>query len=115
MNIIEKYHFGKIKVSGKSYFSDLIILPEEIKRKWWRKEGHSLCMEDLVELEDKDIEILVVGTGSNNMMNVPQNVIQELNEKDIIVIVKRTSEAVDEYNKLVKENKNVAAALHLTC
>ena len=115
MNIIEKYHFGKIKVSGKSYFSDLIIFPEEIKRKWWRKEGHSLCMEDLVELEGKNTEILIVGTGSNNMMNVPQNVIQELNKKDIIVIVKKTPDAVNEYNKLVKENKKVAAALHLTC
>ena len=115
MNIIEKYHFGKIKVSGKSYFSDLIIFPDEIKRKWWRKEGHSLCMEDLVELEGKETEILIVGTGSNNMMDVPTEVIQELKKKEITVLVKKTPDAVEEYNKLVKENKNVAAALHLTC
>jgi len=115
MNIIEKYRFGKIKVSGKTYLSDLIIFPNEIKKKWWRKEGHSLCMEDLVELEGKDTEILVVGTGSNNMMNVPTEVIQELSKKEITVFVKKTPDAVNEYNKLVKENKKVAAALHLTC
>ncbi len=115
MNIIEKYHFGKIKVSGKSYFSDLIIFSDDIKRKWWRKEGHSLCMEDLVELEGKETEILIIGTGSNNMMDVPAEVIQELGKRGITVSVKRTPEAVDEYNKLVKENKKVAAALHLTC
>ncbi|MCG3216896.1 MAG: Mth938-like domain-containing protein [Candidatus Heimdallarchaeota archaeon] len=115
MNIIEKYNFGRIKISGESYSSDLIVFPDEIKKKWWRKEGHSLCIEDLVELEGKQIDVLVVGTGAQNKMKVPTDVIQELNRKDIAVIVKKSSKAVEEYNKLVKENKKVAAALHLTC
>ena len=115
MNIIEKYNFGRIKISGESYSSDLIVFPDEIKKKWWRKEGHSLCIEDLVELEGKQIDVLVVGTGAQNKMEVPADVIQVLNGKNIAVIVKKSSEAVEEYNKLVKENKKVAAALHLTC
>ena len=115
MNIIEKYRFGKIVVSGESFSRDLIIFPDEIKTKWWRRDGHSLHLDDLTVLDEKKIDVLVVGTGAYGRMSVPSSVIQKLNEKDILVVVKKTSEAVEEYNKLVKEDKVVAAALHLTC
>jgi len=115
MNIIEKYRFGKIVVNGESFSRDLIIFPDEIKAKWWRKEGHSLHLDDLKILEEKKVDCLIVGTGAYNRMEVPADVIKNLNERDIVVIVRKTSEAVEEYNKLIQENKNVAAALHLTC
>ena len=115
MNIIEKYRFGKIIVSGESFSDDLIIFPDEISTKWWRKKGHSLHLDDLTILDEKKIDVLVVGTGAFGRMNVPSDVIQKLNERNIVVVVKKTSEAVEEYNKLVKENKIVAAALHLNC
>jgi hypothetical protein len=115
MNIIEKYRFGKIVVSGESFSKDLIIFPDEIKTKWWRKDGHSLHLDDLAILDEKKIDVLVVGTGAYGKMNVPSDVVQNLNERDIAVVAKKTDEAVEEYNKLVKENKIVAAALHLTC
>ncbi len=115
MNTIEKYRFGKIVVSGESFSKDLIIFPDEIKTKWWRKDGHSLHLDDLAILEKKKIDVLVVGTGSYGKMIVPSDVIQKLNKRNIVVVVKNTSEAVEEYNKLIKEDKIVAAALHLTC
>ena len=115
MNIIEKYRFGKIVVNGESFSKDLIIFPDEIKTKWWRKQGHSLHLDDLVILDEKKIEVLIIGTGAFGRVNVPSDVIQKLNERDIVVIAKKTSEAVEEYNKLAKENKIVAAALHLNC
>jgi len=115
MNIIEKYHFGKIIINGDKYSKDLIVFPDEIKEKWWRKEGHSLHMEDLSVLDENKPEILVIGTGSYGRMTVPDDVIKELNSRGIVVIIKKTSEAVEEYNKLLKEQKKVAAALHLTC
>ncbi len=115
MNTIDKYRFGKIVVGGETFSRDLIIFPDEIKTKWWRKDGHSLHLEDLAILDEKKIDVLVVGTGSYGKMNVPSDVIQKLNERNIVVVAKKTSEAVEEYNKLVKENKIVAAALHLTC
>jgi len=115
MYLIEKYDFGRIKVSGKTYFRDIIIFPNEILPNWWRKEGHNLCMEDLEEIIKRKPDILVIGNGYSGVMRVPRDVVEELEKMGIRVIVKNTREAVKEYNRLAQEGKNVAAALHLTC
>ena len=115
MNLVESYRFGKIVINGQKYTKDLIVFPEEIKTNWWRKEGHSLCLEDLEVLNEIKIDILVVGIGSAGIMKVPSEVIQELNQKKIEVIVRKTPEAVEEYNRLAKEDKLVCGAFHLTC
>jgi hypothetical protein len=115
MNIIDNYRFGKIVINNQKYNKDLIVFSDYIQTGWWRKEGHSLCLDDLSIIEEKKPKILIVGTGSSGIMKVPENVIKSLNEQEIDVIVSKTPEAVQEYNKLVKEGKNVAGAFHLTC
>ncbi len=115
MNIVEEYSFGRIKVSGKVFSRDLIIFVDEIYPNWWRKEGHSLCVEDLKVLLRKKPDILIIGTGYYGVMKVPQNVIEFLEKQGMRVIVENTQKAVETYNKLVSEGKNVAAAFHLTC
>ncbi len=115
MNLVENYRFGKIIVNGQKYNKDLIIFPNEIKTNWWRRDGHSLCLADLEALNDIKIDILVVGIGSAGIMQVPSDVVQELNLKEIEVIVLKTPNAVEEYNRLAKEGKQVAGAFHLTC
>jgi len=115
MNTVEKYRFGKIVVSGKSYSSDLIIFKDFIKEKWWRKEGHRLHLEDLEILKNVEIDFLVIGTGSFGKMKVPEEVINELKLKEIDVIICKSAEAVERYNNLAKTGKNIALAIHLTC
>ncbi len=115
MNSIEKYRFGKIVVSGKSYSSDLIIFKDFIKEKWWRKEGHRLHPEDLEILREVDIDVLVIGTGSIGKMEVPEEVVRELEQMNTEVIVCKSAEATEKYNKLVNEGANAALAIHLTC
>lgn len=115
MNLVEEYKFGRIKVSGREYYSDIIIFPDEILSNWWRKEGHSLCLEDLEEVIKRKPKILIIGNGYSGVMRVPGSVIEELKRMGIEVIVKHTREAVKEYNRLAKAGEKVAAALHLTC
>jgi len=115
MNMLYHNGFGKIVINNQKYTKDLILFSDYIKTKWWRKEGHSLCLDDLSIFEERKPEILIVGTGSAGVMTVPEDVIQALNEQEIQVVVTKTPEAVQEYNKLVKEGKNVAGAFHLTC
>lgn len=115
MQIIENYSFGSIKINRKSFSNDIIIFPEEVLPNWWRKQGHNLHMEDLQEVIKRKPDILIIGTGYNGAMRVPANLITELEEKGIKVIVKRSREAVNEYNTRAKERKRVAAVLHLTC
>jgi len=115
MNLVENYRFGKIVINGEKYSKDLIVFRDEIRTNWWRKEGHSLCLEDLTALDDIKTDILVVGIGSAGIMKVPSDVIQGLSKKGIEVIVLKTQEAVEKYNKLAKQKKQVAGAFHLTC
>jgi len=113
--MIEKYSFGLILINGKEYNSDLIIFIDHIDDKWWRKEGHDLCMDDLKEIIDKKPDILMIGTGYFGLMKVPKELIENIKSSGIKeVIIKKTGDACSEYNKLYKD-KNIIAAFHLTC
>ncbi len=112
---IDHYSFGEIIVNGKKYTSDLIIYPDKIAANWWRKEGHKLHYEDIIDVIEYKPEILIIGTGAMGAMKVPKDLINKIEEMGIKVIVKRTSDACDEFNKLIAEGKRVVAALHLTC
>ncbi len=111
--LIESYSFGRIVIDGTSYTKDVIIFPDRVFSPWWRKEGHLLHKEDLDEALKENPEILVIGQGNMGAMSVPQQLIDELTSKRIEVITEKTGHAVDIYNKL--SEKNVIAALHLTC
>ena len=44
------YSFGSVRVDGEEHTRDLIVLPERVVPGWWRRDGHSLAMEDLDEV-----------------------------------------------------------------
>ena len=112
--MIESYAFGKIVIDGKEYTGDVIIFSDRIKADWWRKEGHRLHVEDLVEVLEEQPEMLIIGTGYYGYMEVPRETRELLEQRGIEVIAEKTSEACDTYNKLTG-NKKAIVALHLTC
>ncbi|MEA3406814.1 MAG: Mth938-like domain-containing protein [Chloroflexota bacterium] len=111
---IEDYAFGHIVIDGERYEEDVIILPDRVVSNWWREEGHTLQTEDLEAVFETDVDVLVVGQGAYGRMSVPQEVEQALEEAGIEVVAHDTEEACQTYNRL-RENGDVAAALHLTC
>lgn len=112
--MIESYAFGRMVISGKVYTSDLIIYPERIKQSWWRKSGHRLCLEDLQEVFEEEIEVLVVGTGYMGMMKVEEEVKQYAEDQRFRLIIEKTKKAVEIYNSFYTQ-KRTAGAFHLTC
>ena len=112
--MIEEYTFGKIKINGKIYTSDVIIYPDRVDDSWWRKEGHSLVPEDLEKVVKVKPNILIVGTGYSGLMEVPESTKKWIISQKIELIVQSTKKACDTYNKLYS-SKKVVAALHLTC
>ena len=113
--MIENYSFGQIIIDKKIYNSDLIIFKDRINDSWWRKEGHNLCIDDIKEIIDKKPDTLIIGTGNFGLMKVPEELIEHIKSSGIKqVIVKKTGDACNEYNKLCKK-KNIVAAFHLTC
>ena len=112
---IEGYSFGKILIDGRSYSADLILYPDSIQERWWRKQGHYLQVEDLAGLEKVACDVLVVGTGASGMMKVAGEVAPWLRGRGVALQEHPTREACDRYNSLVIQGKQVVAALHLTC
>ena len=114
--MIENYSFGQILINGKKYNSDLIIFKDYIYDSWWRKEGHNLCIDDIKEIIDEKPDTLIIGTGYYGLMKVPEELIEHIKSFGIKqVIVKKTGDACNEYNKHFKKNNNLIAAFHLTC
>ncbi len=122
---IDSYSFGNIVIDGKSYSSDVIILKDRVISNWWRREGHTLCLDDLKDIlttpfsppsegGERGGDVLVVGTGASGMMKVLKEVRDYFKLKGVRIIEKTTDKACKTYNKL-HDSHNVSAALHLTC
>jgi len=112
---IDSYQFGEIVIDGVSYTSDCIIIGGIVQANWWRKEGHSLSIEDLQTVITAKPSILVVGCGASGFMKVPQETRQILQKHNINLEALDTHKAVQRFNELSRSGANVAAALHLTC
>ncbi len=112
--MIESYSFGSITIEGKRYIRDLIIYPDKITQNWRRKEGHFLTEHDIKEVLEYKPELLIIGTGAYGLMKVDEKLKNKLKDSGIDFIVKKTADAVEEYNKIYHE-KNAVCALHLTC
>ena len=112
--MIDSYEFGRIVVNGKRYDSDLIVFSDKVRSGWWRKEGHRLHVEDLKEVLEVKPEVLVVGTGYSGLMTVPPETRKYIESKGIELMVQKTTEACETFNRLGK-SREVVAALHLTC
>lgn len=111
---VESYSFGRIRIDGRDYSADAIILPDRVIANWWRAEGHRLAMGDLGQVVAAGPEVLVVGTGAHGLMEIPHETLAALRENGIEVIVQRTGAAWHTYNRQ-SASRPTAAALHLTC
>ena len=110
---LEDYNFGRVTVDGSEQTRDLIVLPDRVVTNWWRREGHSLAMEDLEDVLDELPERLILGVGAHGQLQPPPEVIAELERRGVAVECLRTDEAVRRYVEL--DERRTAAALHLTC
>jgi hypothetical protein len=107
------YSFGSVKVDGTEHTRDLIVLPSRVVPNWWRREGHSLVIDDLDEVLDELPERLIVGCGAHGRLEPHPSVIESLRARGVEVEAMPTAEAVRRYGELDPER--AAAALHLTC
>lgn len=115
--MIDSYGFGVMVVSRRKYTSDLIVFPDRIVDGWWRREGHKLCVNDLKDVLDYEPkpEVLVVGTGYSGLVKVLPEVESALKSRGIELIAQPTREAYMTFNRLLRSNKRVVGAFHLTC
>jgi len=110
---IEDYSFGRVTVDGEEHSRDVIVLPRRVVGDWWRRDGHSLVIEDLTGVLDELPERLIVGCGANGRLHPHPSVIEALEKRGVEVEAHPTDEAVRRYAK--SNPARTAAALHLTC
>ena len=112
---VEHYSFGRIRIGGKEYTSDVIVGRDFLLTNWWRKEGHRVQVDDIGEMLKYKPEVVVFGTGANGRVVVDRKVVDELRSMGCDVYAEPTSKAVEIYNRLLKSGKRVLLAAHLTC
>ncbi len=110
---IDHYEFGRIVVDGREETKDLIVLPGRVVRNWWRRDGHGLVLDDLVEVLDELPPHLVVGTGADGRMRPDPDTLRRLQQRGVTVEALPTGQAVRRVGEL--DPAGTAAALHLTC
>jgi hypothetical protein len=110
---LRDYSFGSLTVDGESHTRDLIVLPNRVVPDWWRREGHSLAIEDLEDVIEELPDRLILGCGAHGRLEPPPAVLDELRGRGVEVEAMPTAEAVRRYSEL--DPQRTAAALHLTC
>jgi hypothetical protein len=111
---IEEYSFGRMVIAGKTYTSDVIVYPDRVDPSWWRKEGHYLQKEDLMDIVNAAPDIVIIGRGNWGVMEVAKETLGFLESKGIKAYAEKTSKAVELFNAQPKDRK-VIGAFHLTC
>ena len=77
---IENYSPGRVVIDGVELNRDVIVLPNRVLRNWWRRDGHSLVIEDLEDVLDELPERLIVGCGYSSRLEPDPSVIEALAE-----------------------------------
>lgn len=111
--MINKVKFGEIVIKGKKYSSDVIIFWDgEVLEK---EKSHKITERDIEEILMKEPEIVVIGRGMAGLVDVEENVFELCKKEGVEIKLLLTNDAVEEFNKLIKERKKVAGVFHLTC
>ena len=114
---IESYRFGEIVIDGIRYTKDLKIIKGKIFDNWWRSQGHTLRLSDILDVMAAKPSNLIVGTGAYGRMVISSGLSEELKSKGIRIEALPTEPAIQRFNELASQlgHENVAIALHLTC
>ncbi|XP_068572756.1 mth938 domain-containing protein isoform X1 [Cebidichthys violaceus] len=70
---------------------------------------------DLEEVLKKGIDLLVIGRGMSEALQVPSSTLDFVAQKGVDVRVLQTEKAVAEYNKLAGRGAKVGGVFHSTC
>lgn len=116
---IEGMGFGWIIINGRKHRHDVTIFPDgTVKR---RKGGilmfgsHLFKQKEFEELCKQEIEVIVVGTGTDGVAKISDDAKKFLENKKIKLVELLSEEAIREFNKLAKDGKKVGAIIHVTC
>lgn len=115
--MIEEYHFGSIKIDGKTYNHDVEVRWTGEVLKWWRREGHIIDVEDVRRAVEQNPEVIIIGTGESGVAEVREETEKFITDRGIELIIGLTEEVVKTFNIRKEKSKEakVIGLFHLTC
>lgn len=116
---IDRYNFGLIVIDEKQYVHDVLILPDgTVKEREPRKAGlgsHKIVWGDVAKIVNEQPQVIVIGTGASGLAKLSVDAGINLRQANIKLVVLPSSQAVERFNQLTQEGKQVAALIHITC
>lgn len=118
--IFDRTWFGGVSIDNTTHHDVLVVGEKVIDRDsfmpgWFDDHPHHAVYEhELDKLFEENPQIIIIGSGQNGVLIVPEDVKYMIKKQKIKLIVLETPEAIDEYNKLSK-TKRVNALIHTTC
>jgi len=107
-------------IDGNTYKDVLVIGNKIIERekiipKWFESRSHhTIYKHELEKLLEGKPEVIIIGDGQSNVLEVPLEIDKQIRQKKIELIVLNTSKAIEKYNEISKL-KRVNALIHTTC
>ncbi len=101
-----------IAIDGTSYKDSLMVLPDEIIQDWPVSRFSDIAIANLEVLNDKAVEIILIGTGTRH--HIPDmKIMSYFLQNNVGCEAMTTAAACRTYNLLTHENRRVAACLLL--
>ena len=117
--IIEHTSFGSITINQETFNHDVVIrLSGKIKKrkKTLSKQvygtSHKLSLEEATHIYEEGCKTIIIGTGQSGVLKLSQEAVRFFEERGCQVILKRTSEAIEEFNRTTGEKIGM---FHVTC
>ena len=110
---IDHYEFGKVVVSGKTYESDIVIMPDGSIQPG-PDDMHYVLLEEIEGIINMpEIKTMVIGTGAEGNGELRHKLVRVVREKGIKLEMMLTEDAMKMLNETPKEG--LVAILHLNC
>lgn len=118
--LVTHLSWGRLEVEGRNgRLKDAKLFPGGVREWDWSETGTShepgIQPADVEELLDRGATVVVLSRGFHERLRVRRETLRELEERNVLVYVERTEEAVRIYNELSKKNEKVGALVHSTC
>jgi hypothetical protein len=117
--LVLECRWGLVRIDGLGQVKDAKLFPGGARSWDWGETGtqHDPGIQpaDVAELVECEATTVVLSTGVLRMLGVCPETLQQLEAQDVAVLVLPTPEAVEAYNRLVRDGAAVGALIHSTC
>ncbi len=116
---VNNFSFGSIIIDNKKYSRDVFIFSDgSVERRQggiWMFGSHNIKQKEIERLLKGKPEVVIVGTGTDNLARLSREAESWGKEKKLELIVLPSSEAVARLNELADQGRKAAAIIHITC